>query len=90
LSYLCVCIYVCVHLSLFKTSFLHFFSDILTFLDEVEHCCDTTTESAGTQFQAVKDTTQNELSFTAVPRLVNLFMLIKFEWYIYDYDTVFA
>jgi len=62
----------------------------LTFLDEVEHCCDATTMTAKTQVQGVKDTTQNELNCTAVPRLVNMFMLIEFKWYIYDYDTVFA
>jgi hypothetical protein len=78
MAYVCVCIdvmYILVFLRLLISSF---FSDILTFLDEVEHGYDTTTESSKTPFQAGKDTTQNELNFTAVSRFVNLFMLIKF------------
>jgi hypothetical protein len=68
-------VYILLFLRLLISSF---FSDILTFLDEVEHGCDTTTESPKTPFQAGKDTKQNELNFTAVARFVNLFMLIKF------------
>jgi hypothetical protein len=53
-------------------SFLHFSSEILTYLDEVEHYCDATLESSKNELQAVKDSTRNsELKVTTVPRLVN-------------------
>jgi hypothetical protein len=53
-------------------SYLYLSSDILTYLDEVEHCYDATLDSAKRQLRAVKNTTQNsELKFLTVPRLVN-------------------
>jgi len=47
----------------------------LTYLDEVEHCCDATLESAKNQLQAMEDITKNtELKLITVPRLVKCFI----------------
>jgi hypothetical protein len=79
------------HLDSFNCLFLHFSRDILTFLDEVERCCETTSESTKTQFQAVKNTRQsNELKFTAVARFVNLSALSRCKWYIYNDDSIYV
>jgi hypothetical protein len=52
-------------------SCIHFSSEILTYLDEVEHHCDATLESSKIQLQTVKDSTRHtELKLT-MPRSVN-------------------
>ena len=52
-------------------TFSHSCRDILTYLDEIEQCCDATLESAKNELQKVQDSTrETELKMVSMPKLV--------------------